>query len=152
MRIQALNEIVPQPDNLPVKPKHAGGRPLFDGKNEQDVVAKLKYVWAIGGTDKEAANYAEIDEATLYRYLKRNEEVLRVRNKLKEQPILKARTTVYKELDNNADMAFEYLKLKRPDEFFQKGMIDGAQGSIHLNIVNLIRGTDGKQTGELEEK
>jgi hypothetical protein len=143
-----MNELTPQPDNLPVKPKHAGGRPIFDGKNEDEVLTKLKYVWAVGGTDKEAANFAEISYVTLWRYLKQNKEVLKVKNRLKEQPILKARTTVVKEIDHNPEMAFEYLKLKRPEEFYQRGALttDGMSGSVHLNILNLINNKNEKES------
>jgi hypothetical protein len=96
--------------------KNKAGRKWFDGKTESDVVAKLKVVWGLGGSDAEACYYADISKFSLSRYLDAYPDVEELRNKLKEKPILKARETVVKNL-SNPDIAFRYLERKKKDEF-----------------------------------
>ena len=61
--------------------KNKVGRKLFDGKDEEAVLAKCKYVWALDGTDADAAYYAEISASSLSRYLDANLEVKEIRNR-----------------------------------------------------------------------
>jgi len=96
--------------------KNKAGRKWFDGKSENDIVAKLKIVWGLGGSDAEACYYADISKFSLSRYLDTHPDIEELRNKLKEKPILKARETVVKNL-GNPDIAFKYLERKKKDEF-----------------------------------
>lgn len=96
--------------------KKVGGRKLFDGKGEKAVVQKLEYVWALGGTDAEAASYAGISKAALSDYLKKHEEVSERKVVLKHKPILQARMTVVGNLDD-CKVAMWYLQTKKRDEF-----------------------------------
>ena len=96
--------------------KNKVGRKWFDGKNETLIVAKLKEVWGLGGSDSEACFWADISKFSLKRYLDANPDIVELRNKLKEKPILKARETVVKNL-SNPDIAFRYLERKKKDEF-----------------------------------
>lgn len=127
----------PLPDgrNLPVEQpkklrrKNNSGRKLFDGKSEEIVNQKLDQVWAMGGTDAEAAFYAEISLTALNVYLKDKSEVSARRDALKNKPILKARTTIVTALDDPAH-AWRFLEHKRADEFGNRPQSPGVEVNI----------------------
>lgn len=93
------------------------GRKWFDGKNEDAVITKLTQVWAIGGTDAEAAYYADISTASISRYLDSHPDISEQKNRLKNKPILKARREVIKGLNKNPDFSLKYLERKLSNEF-----------------------------------
>ena len=104
-----------------------GGRPTV---MTPLVISKLEEVFAIGGTDKEACFYADISHQTLYDYQEKHPEFVERKEALKEKPILKARQTVVKALDD-PNSARWYLERKRKKEF--NGVIDvNHTGSITL--------------------
>lgn len=84
-----------------------------------DTVNKLEQAFAIGCTDEEACVFADISRTTLYDYIKKNPEFADKKEALKKKPILKAKNTVVKNLDN-PDMALKYLERKCKDEFSTK--------------------------------
>jgi len=96
------------------------GRKWFDGKDEQTVLSKLETVWALDGTAREAALYADISEGALNRYLAMHPQIRERRDRLKEKPVLQARQSVVKGLEGDPDLALKYLKCKRSDEFSEK--------------------------------
>jgi hypothetical protein len=96
---------------------YLSGRKSFDGKDRDTIFTALIQAWTVGATDTEAAASAGISPATLSKHLKDNEELSGIKEKLKEQVILRARTTVYNAIGDNADMAMKFLERKRPDEF-----------------------------------
>jgi hypothetical protein len=65
----------------------------------QEIIHKLEEVFSLGGTDREACFYAGISHQTLYDYQHVNPEFIDRKEALKEKPILKARQTVVKNLD-----------------------------------------------------
>lgn len=81
-----------------------------------ETLAKLEEVFAVGGTDNEACFYAGIGKTTLYNYQQEHPEFVERKEALKETPILKARRTVVKALDD-PNHAFRYLEKKRKVEF-----------------------------------
>ena len=91
------------------------GRPT---KMTKDVLAKLEQAYKVGATDEEASEYAEIDPSTLYRYFKKNPAFCNKKTGWKTRPCLKAKFTVYKNLDD-PKLALDYLKL-RDDDFSTK--------------------------------
>ena len=91
------------------------GRP---SKITKEVVAKLEQAYKIGANDTEACLNAGIDRSTLFRYEKENEDFCNKKAEWKRQPILKAKFSVYKGLDD-PKLALDYLKL-RDDEFSPK--------------------------------
>ncbi len=93
--------------------KNKGGRPTV---MSEDVIRKLEEVFAIGGSDEEACFYANISKPSLYDYQKKHPEFTDRKEALKEKPILKARQTVVKSLDD-PNQAFRYLEKKRRKEF-----------------------------------
>lgn len=91
------------------------------------VLQKLESVFAIGGTDKEACFYADISPATLYNYQNEHPEFVERKEALKEQPILKARQTVVKALDQPTNAQW-YLTRKAKIEFAERIEKTGAGG------------------------
>lgn len=88
-----------------------------------ETVNKLEEVFAIGGTDEEACFYAGISRQTLYDYQAKHPEFIDRKEALKKRPILKARQTVVKSLDD-PDHAKWYLERKQKNEFSQRTETD----------------------------
>lgn len=104
------------PYNPPPKPKHPGGRPTV---MTPETIDKLEYVFALGGTDKEACLYADISLQALYDYQTKHPEFVERKELLKSKPILKARTTLVEAL-KDPETAKWYLTKKRRREFDSK--------------------------------
>ena len=81
-----------------------------------DVVLKLEQAFAIDATVEEACSYADIARNTFYVYLEKNPEFKDRIDELRQRPILKARQTITRALDD-ANHAFRYLEKKRRKEF-----------------------------------
>lgn len=92
-----------------------------------EVLNKLEEIFAIGGTDQEACFFANISHQTLYDYQKKYPEFVERKEALKEKPILKARRTVVKALDNPEDAKW-YLERKKKKEFAQRTEFTGKEG------------------------
>lgn len=95
---------------------HPGGRPTV---MTPEVIAKLEQAFALDSTVLEACSYADISTNAFYDYLKEHEEFKDRIAKLRQRPILKARQTVVKSLDD-AGNAFKYLERKARKEFGQQ--------------------------------
>lgn len=91
--------------------KNKVGRPL---KIDEVVLGKLEAAFNIGASDLEACKHAGINPDTLYEYQKRHPEYTERKRMLKSNPILKAKFSVYKGLDD-PKLALEYLKLRDED-------------------------------------
>lgn len=81
-----------------------------------DVIRKIEEVAALDGSVEEMAYYAGVHKQTIYTYFKNNPTFLDHVNDLRQRPILKARQTVVRSLEN-PDHAFKYLERKRKQEF-----------------------------------
>lgn len=92
-----------------------------------EIISKLEEVFAIGGSDNEACFYAGIGKSTLYNYQQEHPEFLERKEALKERPILKARQTIVKGLEE-ADNAKWFLERKVKKEFASRSEITGANG------------------------
>jgi hypothetical protein len=115
--------------------KNKGGRPT---KMSKETITKLEEVFALGGSDSEACFYANISKQTLYNYQKEHPEFVDRKEALKEKPILKARQTVVKALDDPKDAQW-FLERKRKEEFSLRQELTGAEGEsldpIKIEIV-----------------
>lgn len=89
------------------------GRP---SEMTEEKVKKLEEVFAIDGTVQEACFYADISKQTYYNWLEKRPELVDRFEALRERPVLKARQTVVKSLDD-PEYAFKYLEKKRKNEF-----------------------------------
>ena len=105
-----------------------------------EVIAKLEEVFAIGGTDMEAIFYADISKDALYDYQLKNPEFTERKEKLKERPILKARQTVVKALDN-PQQAQWFLERKVKNEFAQRSEVTGKDGKdLKISFDSVFQG------------
>ncbi len=89
------------------------GRPT---KLDDEVRRKIEEAAALDASVEEIAFYAGVHRATLHRWLQDDEELRDRIQELRERPILKARQTITKALDD-PNYAFKYLEKKRKAEF-----------------------------------
>lgn len=92
------------------------------------VLELLRQAFLIGCTDAEAALNANIGVATLYNYQKANPDFLELKEQWKENPLLKARNTIYNNLDK-PDTAKWYAERKNKDEFSSRHELTGKDGA-----------------------
>lgn len=97
------------------KKDHKTG-PKTNWKMTKDSVRKLEEAFAIDATIAEACFYAGISHDTYHRWVKENPELSDKFERLRHKPILKARETINKNL-NDPKTAAWYLERKRKDEF-----------------------------------
>jgi len=114
------------------------GRPT---KMTPETLDKLRQAFLIGATNLEAAHYAGITEKTLYNYIEKHPEYLQVIDALKSEPILKAKQTVVKGLDDIKNSQW-YLERKAKAEFAQRQELTGNEGAA-INVI--IEDTYAKQ-------
>jgi len=103
-----------------------------------EIISKLEEVFAIGGSDNEACFYAGIGKSTLYNYQQEHPEFLERKEALKERPILKARQTIVKGLEE-AENAKWFLERKMKKEFSNRTELTGADGKefeIKTIVIN----------------
>jgi hypothetical protein len=96
--------------------KHPGGRKTV---MTAETLAKLRNAFLMDCTEEEACFIAKIDHATLWRYKQSHPEFCKDIEACKKNPVLKARATIYKNLDN-PKIAKWYLEHKAKDEFSTK--------------------------------
>lgn len=115
------------------------GRPQEWG---DDIVRKLEEVFALDGTISEACFYAGISRDMYYRYVKedaekgsKERELYDRFQALRERPILKARQTIVKGLDEPENARW-YLERKRKAEFSSRTELAGAgDGAVPIKII-----------------
>lgn len=116
-----------------------------------EVISKLEEVFAIGGSDAEACFYADISHQTLYKYQNENPEFTERKNALKERPILKARQTIIKNLDD-ADTAKWFLQRKKKGEFSERQELTGAEGKPLILPSELIAKNENANKDNLPQE
>lgn len=82
----------------------------------EEVIGKIEQVAALDGSVQEMALYAGVDYTTVYDYLNKNEAFAKKIALLRETPVLKARQTIVRALQDPA-YAFKYVEKKRRKEF-----------------------------------
>lgn len=107
------------------KQVNLGGRPTV---MTSDVIAKLEQAFAIDATVEEACSYAEISRDAFYDYLKKEPTFSDRIEDLRNRPILKARQTIVKNLEQ-PEGAKWYLERKRKNEFAQRQEFTGKDGA-----------------------
>lgn len=100
------------------------GRP---SKLTELTVKKLEEAFAMDCSVLEACLYAGISRPTFYAWIKENKELSNRFEELRENPVLKARTTVVNVL-NEPEHAKWYLERKRKREFSQRQELTGRDG------------------------
>jgi hypothetical protein len=113
----------------PTTPKKKVGRPLFDGKDEAEVVRKLEEAFALGCSDLEACLYADIGKTAFYKYQDSHPEFAERKEVLKERPILQARNAIIESIRRgDGNLALKYLERKRKSEFALRTEVTGKDG------------------------
>lgn len=87
-------------------------------------VKKLEDAFIVGATVLEACFNANISKQTYYNWVEENPELLDRFELLKQSPILKARQTVVKALENDPRIAMRFLEKKLKGEFGNKDRED----------------------------
>lgn len=104
-------------------------------KRNDKVISKLEDAFKMGCSNIEACLHAEISQRTLYRWIEEDEELKHRFEELKETVILKARKTIF---DNIQDpqTARWLLERKKKDEFSTKieQSIEGAVPVTELPV------------------
>jgi hypothetical protein len=100
------------------------GRPT---KMTEEVIRKIEEVAALDGSVAEMAYYAGVHVDSVYTWLKDNKEFSDRITALRERPVLKARQTIVKALDQ-PDYAMKYLERKKKNEFSTRTENTGADG------------------------
>lgn len=93
------------------------GRPLFDGKDEKDVLSKLEYAFAHLLTDKEACIYAGISTSAYYRLIEERPEIRERKEQLQLSVSLSLRKSVLDHAKNDPQMALKLLERLSPHTF-----------------------------------
>lgn len=108
-----------------------GGRPIIV---DTAVLQKLYEAFIIGASDEEACFWANISKSTLYNFQNKYPEFLELKEQWKENPVMKARNTIFKNL-NNPMTASWYLERKKKTEFAIRSELTGANGTELLPKV-----------------
>ncbi|MDY0097323.1 MAG: hypothetical protein RBS01_03180 [Candidatus Dojkabacteria bacterium] len=87
-------------------------------------VKKLEDAFIVGATVLEACFNANISKQTYYNWVEENPELLDRFELLKQSPILKARKTIVKALENDPKIAMRFLERKLKGEFGYKDSED----------------------------
>ena len=123
------------------------GRPT---KLTDEVRRKIEEVAALDGSVEEMAYYSGVHRTTLYNWLQEDKDFFDRIQELRERPILKARQTVVKHLED-PNNAFKYLEKKRRKEFGQNIDVTTDGDKLAPLLVKIItndeRDSDGDTRG-----
>lgn len=103
-----------------------------------EVVKKLEEAFAMDCTVSEACLYAEISRQTYYDWIKKNKKLADRFDELRETPVLKARATIIKGLDN-VGTAQWYIERKRKTEFTSRQEHTGADGAPLVELTETLK-------------
>ncbi|WP_421782639.1 hypothetical protein [Kiloniella litopenaei] len=121
--------------------KSNAGRPK---KITPEVVKKLEEAFLLGCTDAEACFFADISKQTLYTYQKENAEFLDRKERLKQNPVFKARKAVVDAVETDPDLAMKYLERKVKKEFSTRVESTGEDGGPQ--VIQIVRYGDNTDT------
>lgn len=97
----------------------------------EDTLNKLTFAFARGLSDREACNFADISQQTLYNYCNANPAFLEQKELLKEKPKMKAKLNISEAIDEgDIELSKWYLERKAKDEFSTKQDI-GLSGAVN---------------------
>lgn len=115
-----------------------------------EVIESLRQAFLIGATNEEAAHYAGISARTIYDYIERNPEFSQEIKAWKNQPILKAKAKVVKDIDRDTNTAKWYLERKKKDEFSTRSEVEPIIGDP---LGELLKKFDlGKEEGKDDDR
>lgn len=122
--------------------------PKNNWKLTTEVIGKLEAAFAIDCSTVEACAFADINADTYYRWIKENPELSDRFQRLKHNPILRAKDSVFKGLKGNPELALKYLKAKKPKEFIESLQVESKSLQYHIvKIVNELN-NGNKSSGD----
>lgn len=114
------------------------------------VLESLRQAYLIGATNEEAAHYADIAPSTLYLYMENNPEFSEQIKAWKNQPILKAKQKVVRDIEKDTNTAKWYLERKKKDEFSPRSEVEPIIGDP---LGELLKKFDlGKEEGKDDDR
>ena len=119
-------------------------------KLTDEMRSKIEEVAALDGSVEEMAYYCDVSRQTIYNWLDEDKKLFDRVERLRERPILKARQTVVKRLDESYQNAVDYLKRKKKGEFG-----DNATYKIELPqpiLQNVFSDNSDKENSETKEE
>lgn len=130
------------------KKVNKGGRPTI---MTESVVVKLEQAFAIDCTVEEACSYSEISRDAFYDYLKKNPKFSDRIAELRLRPILKARQTVVKSLDDT-NSAYKYLSKKARKEFGDNLDITSDGKALPTPLLNNVFSNNSNASSDADAK
>jgi len=118
------------------------GRPT---KVTPDVLRKLEEAFALGCSDVEACFFAGLPKSTFYDYQQVHPEFSERKEVLKSRPVLLARQSVLRGLQEDATLALRFLERVKKDEFSLRQEITGKNGEKPAGVV-IYMPEEGKDT------
>lgn len=116
-----------------------------------EVIESLRQAFLIGATNEEAAHYAGIAPSTLYLHIEKHPEFSEEIKGWKNQPILKAKAKVVKDIDKDTNTAKWYLERKKKDEFSTRSELDAVHNIDPVNELLKKFGLD-KEEGKGDDR
>lgn len=117
----------------------------------KDTLRQLEEAFAMGCPDIEACLYAGISTQSLYVYQQEHPEFADRKRELKEQPVLLARTTVIKSLDQDVNSAWRYLE-RKDKELNPKSQTDITSGGERIALDGNVAALAAKAAELLKEQ
>lgn len=102
----------------------------------EETVSKLKQAFLMGCDVTEACAYAEISRESYYEYCRKHPDFLTKVEDWQQNPILKAKATIYKSLDEK-ETAKWYLERKKKAEFALRNEFTDGEGQPLKGVVVL---------------
>jgi hypothetical protein len=128
-------ELHPEASETEIKSrKNKMGRPPLIGVYE---LRELRQAFLMGFTDKEACAYAGIALRTFYDFQTRYVDFSHYKDEWKENPVLKAKATLYKNLEK-VGTATWFLERKKRDEFATRQELTGGDAESRPVQVAII--------------
>lgn len=140
-------EIMEDSPNFQMSVNDRRGRPtVFTDKVIQD----LKSAFLMDCTDQEACLNAGISVEALYKYQERNPDFLQIKRQWKQNPFLKARKTIYDNL-NDKQNAQWYLERKARSEFATRR--ENLNAEVDVNeLIDKLDSNYATVAGEAEKQ
>lgn len=111
------------------------GRPTVMTKA---VLQKLRGAYLVDCIDEEAAFWAGIAPATLYNYQNKNPQFLESKQSWKLNTTIRARITLAKAIESDANFALKYLERKKPEEFSPHYKTDNSLNIPQIEETNKL--------------
>lgn len=121
-----------------------------------ETLDKLREAFLMGYSDREACIYADIGLQTLYDYQKGNADFSEQKEAYKSNPVLKAKKTIYEEIENgNLKITMWYLERKAKDEFSlrqEHNIKNGPTDTELAMVINKLETDANTQSGDVTER